>query len=195
MTPLRRVPAAFCIVLLAACTSSPKSSAASSAPPVPTSTDTATTVPGTGLSLPTDFASGLPTTLPTLNGKGCEALTPEKISAAAGFEVKAPQASDLGPMVVCIYGGPTGNAVLIRVEKGIGAVGWEAGKAALNSANQKTTPLPGVGDEAYSAGVPGTYTVGIRKGGGDIVATIAGSLASVDKTIAVAKVALDNSAL
>ncbi|MDQ1723805.1 MAG: hypothetical protein QOG52_833, partial [Frankiaceae bacterium] len=185
MTDLRKIPALFCLVLLAAgCSSTSAASSTGTTPAASSSvstSETPSTTPSTSdsptatvdatasFALPTDLLTALPTGLPSLgDGKGCEKLTPADISAAAGFTVKAPQSEAVGPIVVCVFTGPAGDAVLIRLERGVGAVGWTAGKTALDATGQKTTSVSGLGDEAYSAGVAGAFVVGARKGDGDV---------------------------
>jgi hypothetical protein len=214
MTDLRKIPALFCLALLAVGCSSKSAASASGATPAASSSvstsETPSTTPTTSDSpsstatvdatasfvLPTDLLTALPTGLPSLgDGKGCEKLTPADISAAAGFTVKAPQSQAVGPIVVCVFTGPAGDAVLIRLERGVGAVGWTAGKTALDATGQKTTSVSGLGDEAYSAGVAGAFVVGARKGDGDVVVTIAGPTVTREQAIAVAKVALSAAGL
>ena len=216
MTDLRKVPALLTLALLAACSSATSSPAVTTPPAAasltpsdtptstPTSTDSASdsgsatppTDATSAFALPTDLLSGLPTSLPSLgDGKGCEKLTAADVSAAAGFEVKAPQSQAVGPIVQCIFIGPAGEAVLVRLERGVGAVGWSTTKTVLEAAGQKAASVPGLGDEAYSVGVAGTYTVGVRKGNGDVVVTLGGASVTREQAIAVAKLALSAAGL
>ena len=118
-----------------------------------------------------------------------------QVSAAAGFAVQAPLANEIGPVTLCTFSGGTGEAVLVRFEKHMGAAAFTAGKSALETAGQKTAPLAGLGDEAYSSvlGGSGTIfaaTVAVRKGDSDVLVTVAGTKAKVEDATAVARAAL-----
>ncbi len=189
MSISRSGPAVVALACLAACSSSGPSTTGPSTGGPSTGGTSARPGPPVNAGLQSGAA-------PVATDKPCGSLKTADVSAAVGFAAAEPLTKVTGPITICQYAGSVGSAVLIRVEKGMGADAFKAAQKALNDAGQKTVPLSGVGDESYSSvlnpnGKNVAYTVGARKGGSDVLVTVAGSTASVGRATALAMAVLD----
>lgn len=185
----RRVTAAALVVLAAAaagCDSGSPGSHGAAAPPSTTAPATGSTgAPGgTGATTPAARGTGgtSPGTRPGAAGSGTAAKTrcadspPAVVARALGLAVGPVVATDEGPVTVCAYTGR--YEVLVRYQTGENASQFALDRQSAVRLRQSVTTIAGLGNEAFFAASPPSYTLAARNHGTAIFITAPAALRS-----------------
>lgn len=107
----------------------------------------------------TTSASGSPATTAaaaTTSSFTCAKAPASAVNAALGTSVGAPTSQTNGSVTVCTYTSTSPiQTVIVRVDTGSSAATFSAEESQSATHGETTTPVPGVGDAAYSLTVSG----------------------------------------
>jgi len=103
----------------------------------------------------------------------CAKAPASTVNAALGTSVGAPTTQTNGSVTVCTYNSTNPiQTVIIRVDTGSGTATFSAEEAQSAAHGEPTTPVPGVGDAAYSLSLSGggftTNTFAVLKGTNEV---------------------------
>ena len=161
---------------LAACSSSSSTSTTTTA--ASGSGSTATTSGGTA----TTKASGGSSAAAV----SCALAPAAQVGAALGITVGAPTPEDNGSVTVCTYQQTGGSGqVIVRFQTGMTPASFSANEAQFTANGETTTPVSGLGDQAYSSTIggggsaPEVNTIVVLKGSNEILITGPASQAQV----------------
>jgi hypothetical protein len=162
----RLTTVALAAALLAAPTVLAACSSSSSSGTTTTAAKTGTTGAGTGSGKVT------PTAL------SCSLAPAPLVGSALGIPVGMPAPDTNGPVTVCTYMATSGGGqVIVRFQTGMTPSSFASNEAQFTANGETTTPVSGLGDEAYSsttgggAGTPEVNTLVVLKGSTEVLVT------------------------
>ncbi len=134
----------------------------------------------------TDVPGGTVTTTSPVSTASftCAKAPASAVNTALGTSVGAPTSQTNGPVTVCTYNSTSPiQTVIARVDTGSSAATFRAEEAQSAAHGETPTPVPGVGDAAYSLSISGggftTNTFAVLKGSNEVQVNGPGTPAQV----------------
>jgi hypothetical protein len=142
------------------------------------STASTSAVPSTG-STSTSTSSTTSTVGPTSDNTACALITPADIATILHVVVGKPKATVKGSATTCLYPGANKiRSVIVEYSANTNAQAYEAARAGLDANGFTTTPVLGLGGQAYSSSV---------RTGGLVVNTVASLVGPLETVVIAAR--------
>jgi hypothetical protein len=114
------------------------------------------------------------------NSIGCSLVSADQVASTLGVQALGPTSQPNGQVTVCLYASSANpNNTTIRYETGMSASDFTTAQAQFDQNGEKTTPVNGIGDKAYSSSIGSVNTLVVLKGQNEVLISAPASLAKI----------------